>query len=714
MTIEHKNITDSDIHLPKGFDGADNDTIPSKNSAGNLTWIDKDAVSGPQGPSGPPGSLAVFDVANAFNPVELTTISDDDFGLEVLVRQVIPGSIDIQTLYVYDEDASTIPADGLYAVNTSKGGNTRFIAGTGAFGYAGVISTASQERYISLNEIELLSKNSSTCFIGTPPALSVNGDPTKFDLSGGTILHVDNDTTPATYTKSVITPQTGISPLFLASETSSFITINSLGGIEQRAAKSSPEQRRDEATVGFLSHPDNLTIDTAVNTPQTVRDAAAQTHDIIEALGFFSTSGNQVTAKSGTLNMEKATGSGFALYENAEVNPKDPHNFNMPALDPMVMFQILRDASIVTIGAAIDPTQWDNAGVLDTVPANNNATIGYVYIFPNNQVAYLLGQQIFTTFSEAKDAAGTESVVVPTDIANSALLLARVITKKTATDLADSTESFILPSTAVSGGGSSLTSLQQAYEISVEPEIETDSTRGALTVKRGSALDTDDVFEVQNGAGTQTFSINGNGATGIGGGASSAVLTVHDNGTGLNPIANIKADDENPWALVVSNDTYSTTDTHGLKFSVGDDGNSLIYAADDGATPGELRLGVDNTNKAILDTTSARFETQAYALNNDLTDAANIATDCALSNVHTVILTATRVLDNPTNMKDGSTYIWVIKNDGVGGHDLTYGTAFKFLGGDVPSLTGTANSVDILTGVSDGTNVYCSLGGDFK
>jgi len=106
---------------------------------------------------------------------------------------------------------------------------------------------------------------------------------------------------------------------------------------------------------------------------------------------------------------------------------------------------------------------------------------------------------------------------------------------------------------------------------------------------------------------------------------------------------------------------------------------------------------------------------QSWSETSTLTDAASIATDCDDGNVHTVTLTANRALANPTNLKDGATYIWIIKQDGTGSRTLTYGSAFKFPGGSIPTLTtGTPNAVDILTGVSDGTNVYCSMQFDFS
>ena len=57
----------------------------------------------------------------------------------------------------------------------------------------------------------------------------------------------------------------------------------------------------------------------------------------------------------------------------------------------------------------------------------------------------------------------------------------------------------------------SLQDLQSAYDISPNPEIQTNSTNGALTIRRGSSLDTDNVIEVVNGAGALVMGIDGEG-----------------------------------------------------------------------------------------------------------------------------------------------------------------------------------------------------------
>lgn len=139
----------------------------------------------------------------------------------------------------------------------------------------------------------------------------------------------------------------------------------------------------------------------------------------------------------------------------------------------------------------------------------------------------------------------------------------------------------------------------------------------------------------------------------------------------------------------------------------------------DADTPTGLNLvEVKNANavKTLMatDINRTEFQQQVYSLENSLVDAANIATNCNLGNVHSVTLAGNRTLDNPTNLKAGATYIWIITQDGTGSRTLSYGTAFKFPGGTAPTLTTDANAVDILTGISDGTNIYCNLTGDFS
>ena len=94
-----------------------------------------------------------------------------------------------------------------------------------------------------------------------------------------------------------------------------------------------------------------------------------------------------------------------------------------------------------------------------------------------------------------------------------------------------------------------------------------------------------------------------------------------------------------------------------------------------------------------------------------LVDGANIAWDLDDNQVSSVVLDGNpRTLDAPTNMKDGGTYILIVKQDGVtGSRTLAYASVYKFPGGTAPVLSTATNSVDILTFVSDGTNMYGTI-----
>jgi hypothetical protein len=55
------------------------------------------------------------------------------------------------------------------------------------------------------------------------------------------------------------------------------------------------------------------------------------------------------------------------------------------------------------------------------------------------------------------------------------------------------------------------TNLQDAYDNSSSPEIVTDATNGAVTIRRGSASDNDLILTIENGAGSPLIGGNGNG-----------------------------------------------------------------------------------------------------------------------------------------------------------------------------------------------------------
>jgi len=108
------------------------------------------------------------------------------------------------------------------------------------------------------------------------------------------------------------------------------------------------------------------------------------------------------------------------------------------------------------------------------------------------------------------------------------------------------------------------------------------------------------------------------------------------------------------------------------------------------------------------------YDGQASSVIHTLTDGATITPDWDNGSIQTVTLAGNRTLANSSNKKDGATYIIIVKQDATGSRTLSFGTDYKFPGGTAPTLTTTANAVDVLTFISDGTNLYGVSSLDFS
>lgn len=98
-----------------------------------------------------------------------------------------------------------------------------------------------------------------------------------------------------------------------------------------------------------------------------------------------------------------------------------------------------------------------------------------------------------------------------------------------------------------------------------------------------------------------------------------------------------------------------------------------------------------------------------------LTDGATITPDFAVANNFSVTLGGNRTLANPTNLVAGQSGVIKITQDGTGSRTLAFGSYWDFAAGTAPTLTTTANAVDILAYYVDSTtNITARLIGDRK
>jgi hypothetical protein len=79
-----------------------------------------------------------------------------------------------------------------------------------------------------------------------------------------------------------------------------------------------------------------------------------------------------------------------------------------------------------------------------------------------------------------------------------------------------------------------------------------------------------------------------------------------------------------------------------------------------------------------------------------LTDGTTITADFATTNHFQVTLGGNRTLANPSNQTAGQSGAIRVVQDGTGSRTLAYGSNWKFPNGTAPTLTTTANAVDVL------------------
>jgi len=170
----------------------------------------------------------------------------------------------------------------------------------------------------------------------------------------------------------------------------------------------------------------------------------------------------------------------------------------------------------------------------------------------------------------------------------------------------------------------------------------------------------------------------------------------------------LKIYDGNDWLLLAklneSEDTIDTVDLSAKEIIAPAVADYLLLSdtSNSGALGKATVSGLFNVNKSVANEYTKTQNFNATVL----TDAETIDWDLSSNQVSSITLSGNRTLNAPTNQVDGATYILIVKQDSTGSRTLAFNSVYKFADGNAPILTTTADAVDILTFVSDGTYMY--------
>ena len=110
------------------------------------------------------------------------------------------------------------------------------------------------------------------------------------------------------------------------------------------------------------------------------------------------------------------------------------------------------------------------------------------------------------------------------------------------------------------------------------------------------------------------------------------------------------------------------------------------------------------TRVAVTNSSQSYTRTHNFTTTS-LTSGTTIAWDLSQNQVARLSLNTNGTLSNPTNAVDGGTYILIVTQS-TGTNTLSYSTAYKFPAGTAPTLTAGSGKTDIITFVSNGTNLF--------
>lgn len=149
------------------------------------------------------------------------------------------------------------------------------------------------------------------------------------------------------------------------------------------------------------------------------------------------------------------------------------------------------------------------------------------------------------------------------------------------------------------------------------------------------------------------------------------------------------------------------------KFEITDDVDTTkkVTVQCSGITPGTTRtLTIPDASITVAGTNLEQiFTAQQTPMNGTLTDGATIDWNGDMNGQSVkVTLGGNRTMNAPTNINEYAAYVLRAVQDATGSRTLAWNSAFKFAGGTAPTLTTTANAVDVFTFIGGASNVlYC-------
>lgn len=482
------------------------------------------------------GSGIIPGTASVDLPQQVAGLASEDIGVasygNLLAKGILTGLI-ANTLDVGDIVYLSGTTPGGYIANTStlvhnaRSNQIGYIIQTGTVAGQLYVDIRNENTNKSLTDIEsnVVLGNAISTGIYEFNGITLNGaDPThKVDIPAIKGWITNNTYAFATLPWVInvtFAGQTGVTLTNLATSDFTYFLIDKYNTVYQQVTFPTPEERRDNIFLGKVVHPNRTTILTINNTVDYDTSPMSALRDMFSSIPLMN-DGVTASPNGANLTFNTTAGTLIGMGINWSANQKAPNNVTISSAIPRSFSYRTQLGGSTGNVTNINPTVYDLNGVITNIPTagdggTNRTTNQRIYMYATGIVNVQYGQQYYSSLANAIAGQQTETFKKAPTLQGAAVLIGILAVRRTSTDLSVTTQAIFTPASmfgeSVGGvNGLSTTTLQQAYNNSVDPEILTNSTLSAITFKRGSAADTDNVLEIQNGVSTITHAVDGNG-----------------------------------------------------------------------------------------------------------------------------------------------------------------------------------------------------------
>ena len=344
--------------------------------------------------------------------------------------------------------------------------------------------------------------------------LSINVDTTKFDITAGEGVFIDDDNTQNNI---IWSAKTALTATYRTTNLISYIGIDDTGSVIQSSTKFTPSERRLYIDLGVLVHTSLTVLDAVNNLQYPLKNVVNQLHDVMDVLGIINVSGNIYTSYASDLRLSKSAGTLFQTGSNYSTDVKSPHTKTLSALSPLV-FQYRLSNSVNYTGltqSTIIPGLYESSsGVTTALGSSNPYSIQRIYSFVSNNVKIQFGQATYKTLADAQAAMNTELFTTEPSILLNGCFRAFLVVERSATNLSLSTSAYFFNvgkfGSSSPGAVGGTTTMQQAYNnTGTLTHITTTLIGGPVEIQKGSEVGTsNDLMIFKDSSGVQKASVN--------------------------------------------------------------------------------------------------------------------------------------------------------------------------------------------------------------